>query len=263
MKTIRKLFAIFLISVKNHTVYIHDVIWKNISYTIRVLIILTLYKAIYKMWWGKYTTYTIEQVAWWLIFVQALVLWRPLITDDIAQDVKSWNISVYLLNPLSYLSFAFVRNMTLYIYNAVICMSVWLILWYFYIWLWDISIRSIIFWFLLFAWSMLTQFFAYLLIWLMSFYFEEIEWFRMIYNFLDRVLGWNILPIPFFPEIVQKFIYISPFAYTWFTSWLIFAKFEPIAYRYMLIQWIWIIIFFLSAVLISLHSKKYITINWW
>lgn len=264
MKKIKKYIAIILISYQNYTIFLFDIIWKNIIYIIRVLIILTLYKAIYRYSWSNFTNYTLEQVSWWLIFVQSIVTAKPLVSSEIWDEVKTWKISNYLLNPISYVYYKFIVNITQFSYNLVINLSIWLILGFLYLWWIQTSIFWILWWFILVIWSMIIQYFANFCIWISAFYIEDNEWVRLIYNFLDRLFWWNILPIPFFPIFIQNIIYLSPFAYTWYTSWLIFAKFEINTFLfYLAVQFVWIIIFITISNLIYSHAKKYLVINWW
>ncbi len=264
IKKLKKYIAIMFISYKNYTVFLVDIIWKNIIYVLRVLIILTLYKAIYKFWWSSFTNYTLAQVSWWLIFVQAIVTAKPSISNEIWEEVKTWRISNYLLNPISYIYYKFVVNITQFSYNIIINLSIWFILGFIYLWWINTSLYWILWGFVLVIWAMLLQYFTNFCIWISAFYIEDNEWIRMIYNFFDRLFWWNILPIPFFPLFIQNIIYLSPFAYTWYTAWLIFAKFEINTFIfYFLVQIIWIIIFIIIAHLIYTHAKKYLVINWW
>lgn len=240
-----------------------DVLWKNIIYIIRVLVIITMFKAIYKLWNISNTTYTLEQVSWWLIFVQALVTSRPPIGDDISQEVKSWKISNYLLNPISYIGYKFIVNFTQYSYNLIINLSIGLVLWFIYLGWIHTSFYWVLWWLVLLIWSMFVQYFAFFIIWLFSFYIEDIAWIRMIYNFLDRLFGWNILPIPFFPMFIQNIIYLSPFAYTGYTSGLIFSKFEADKFLYyILVQLFWIVVYFVIIKLMYRNARKHLVVNW-
>lgn len=264
MNRFGRYFAILWISFKNYNVFFWDIFWKNIIYIIRVLVIIAMYKAIYKLQNTNSINYTLEQVSWWLIFVQALVTSRPGISSDISEEVKSWKIINYLLNPMSYISYKFVINFTQYFYNLSINLGIWFILWFLSFWWINTTIYWILSWAILLIWSMLIQYFAFFIIWLSAFYFEDVEWFRMIYNFLDRLFGWNILPIPFFPQFIQNIIYLSPFAYTWYTAWLIFSKFEYDKFlHYSIIMFIWIIFYILLSTLIYNKAKKHLVLNWW
>ena len=263
MKNLRKYLAILIISFKSYNVFLWDVLWKNIIYIIRVLVIITMFKAIYKFWNTSATSYTLEQVSWWLIFVQALVTSRPPVADDICDEVKSWKITNYLLNPISYIWYKFIVNFTQYSYNLLINLSIGFLLWFIYLGWIHTSLYWILGWLLLLIWSMFMQYFAFFIIWLFSFYIEDIAWVRMIYNFLDRLFWWNILPIPFFPVFIQSLIYMSPFAYTWYTAWLIFSRFEWDKFMYyILVQICWIIIYFVVINLIYRNAKKFLVVNW-
>ncbi len=264
MKNLKKYLAILAISLKSYNIFLWDIIWKNIIYIIRILVILTMYKAIYKFLDAKNTTYTLQQVSWWLIFVQSLVTSRPPIITDISQEIKSWNIVNYLLNPISYNWYKFITYFTQYFYNLIINLSIWFLIWYLYLGWIETSFNWILWWLVLLFWSMLLQYFAHFIIWLFSFYLEDVEWIRMIYNFSDRLFGWNILPIPFFPMFIQNIVYLSPFAYAWYTAWLIFSRFEiDKFYFYITVQFFWIMVYMFISNILYMNAKKNLTINWW
>ncbi|EKE29841.1 MAG: protein of unknown function DUF990 [uncultured bacterium (gcode 4)] len=261
---LKKYFSILHISYRSYTVFFYDILGKNIIYILRVLIILTLYKAIYKMWWSQHTGYTLEQVGWWLIFVQSLVTSKTDISWEITQEVKSGNIVSYLLNPISYVWYKFVSNITQFSYNLSINLAIGFILGYFYLSWIPFSLPWALWWFILLVGSMLMQFLAFMIIWLFAFHIEDTNWLKMIYGFLDRLFWWNILPIPFFPLSVQQIIYLSPFAYTWYTAWLIFAKFEMSTFIYYIsVQSIWILFYIAVINVMYNRSRKRLEINWW
>lgn len=264
MQELRRNLHILLIAYRNYSVYLYDLLGKNIIFLLRILIIITMYKALYNYGISKNVEYTLEQVSWGLIFVQSIVTSRTRVSEEVAQEVKSWRISNYLLNPISYIWFKFIVNITEFAYNIAINLSIWIIFGWLYLWSINTSIYGILWWFLLVIWSMLLQYFAYFIIGLSSFYMEDNEWVRMIYNFLDRVFGWNIMPIPFFPVFIQKIIYLSPFAYTGYTAGLIFSRFDLNKFiYYSAVQFAWIIIYIVVMNLLYNNAKKHLVINWW
>ncbi|MDD2486817.1 MAG: hypothetical protein PHS92_00395 [Candidatus Gracilibacteria bacterium] len=262
MKNLKKYLSILIISFKSYNVFLGDILGKNIIYIIRVLVIITMFKAIYKFGNASNTSYTLEQVSWGLIFVQALVTSRPQVAEDIQSEIKSGKITNYLLNPISYLGYKFIVNFTQYSYNLAINLSIGIILGFLYLGGIDTSLYGILGGTVLLIGSMFIQYFAYFLIGLFAFYIEDIAGVRMIYNFLDRLFGGNILPIPFFPAFIQNIVYLSPFAYTGYTSGLIFSKFEGDKFLYYLsVQFTWMLIYVIVINLIYRNARKHLVVN--
>lgn len=264
MKTLQKYFAILQIAYKNHAVYFYDILGTNWIFVMRVVVIIFLFKLIYSMKWWAISGYTIEEISWALIFAQILVKSRPAINIEINEEVQSGKIATYLLTPISYIWFKFFENFSKFIYNTIIWIAFWLVIWYSFFWEISTSPSWILGWIILLIGAMFVSYFWYMMIWLTSFFVEDNEWFRFIYQKLDMLFWWNILPIPFLPLFMQQIAFISPFAYAWYTAGLIFSKFQLDKFLlYLAIQSFWAI--FLILVCTWLYNKwrtKLVT-NWW
>jgi ABC-type uncharacterized transport system permease subunit len=78
------------------------------------------------------------------------------------------------------------------------------------------------------------------------------------------ILGGNIMPIPFLPHILQTIAYATPFAYFWYTSWLIFVSFDGDTFlKYFSIQIFWLAITLFTCFVVFKHASKKLTINGW
>ncbi len=262
---IKKHLAIFSIAYKNYSVYIYDILGINITYVLRLTVILFMYKSIYAMGWSWIINwYSITEISWALIFVQAIVVSKSRITDEINIDIKTWKIGVHLLNPIWYISYKFFECFPKSIWNLCISLSIWLWLWAAFLWWISTSREWIIWWVILLLWGLFINFFWYMVTWLLWFYTEDNDSFRLLYSKMDLFLWGNILPIPFMPTILQTIAFASPFAYAGYTAWLMFTNFSKINFfHYLTIQIIRIIIFIIVCNLIYNHAKKKLTINWW
>lgn len=261
----KKILSILYTSYKNYTTYFSDIVWTNIILVLRIIVIAILYWYLYNSYWvnGQISGFTIEQVTYAVIIAQVISTAKPNITDEVQQDVKSWKIASYLLNPLNYIYFKFLEFFPIFIYNVIIGLSIGLILWFIILWVFPISFWWIIWWLILLIWSMFTVFFGYMIIGLLSFYVEDNEAFRFIYSKADMILGWNLIPIPFLPGLLQTIAFASPFAYFGYTTWLIFSSFEfSLFIKYFLIQMTWFFINLGICLAIYKHAKNKLTINW-
>ena len=262
----QKTLSILLTAYKNYIVYIPDIIWVNLILILRLIVIITLYKYLYSNYSENDLIFgfNITQIIYAVIIAQVVSTSKPKIVDEVSNDVKSWKIWIYFLNPINYILFKFLEFFPVFMQNVAFWLTFWLILWFITTWVFPITLWWFLWWFLLLIWSMLVVFFSYMFIWLLSFYTEDVEAFRFIYSKFDMILGWNIMPIPFLPWILQTIAYISPFAYFWYTSWLVFVSFDFIIFlKYFSIQMFWFILTLLSCFILFNKASKKLTINWW
>lgn len=262
----QKILSILITAYKNYIVYIPDIIWVNIILILRLIVIITLYKYLYASYSNNdlIAWYTITQITYAFIIAQVISNSKPRVVDEISQDVKSWKVWVYLLNPINYILFKFLEFFPIFMQNVVFWLIFGLSIWFIMMWSFPLTITWFFAWLLLLIWSMLVVFFSYTFIGIFAFYTEDVEAFRMIYSKFDMILGWNLLPIPFLPIILQNIAYASPFAYFWYTSWLIFTSFNFDNFlKYFSIQMFWLTLTMFSCFWLFNKASRKLTINWW
>lgn len=264
-KAIKKYRGIITIAYKNYAIYIHDLIGINIIYILRLLVIIFFYKAIYAINPGQLIGgYSLEQVTWALIFVQAIVVAKYRITEEVNLDIKTGKIAIHLLNPINYINYKFLESFAKGMINLCISLSIGLVLGFLILGSIPISVWGILGWAILLIGGMLINFFGYFMIGLLGFYTEDADSFRLLYSKLDLFFGGNILPIPFMPIFLQTVAFASPFAYAWYTAWLMFTNFNlPTFFTYLGMQVLRIGILIVICNLIYNQAKKRISINGW
>lgn len=261
----QKILLILITAYKNYIVYIPDIVGVNLILVLRLTVIITLYKYLY---WNYASSnlisgYSLTQITYAVVITQIIVSSKPRIVEEISQDVKSWKVWVYLLNPINYVLFKFLEFFPIFIQNVVFWIIFWFSLAFFMVWEFPLTFVWFFAWMLLLIWSMLVVFFSYTFIWLLSFYTEDVEAFRFIYSKFDMILGWNILPLPFLPWFLQTIAYASPFAYFWYTSWLVFVSFDLAVFlKYLTIQMSWLIFTIISCFWLFSRASRKLTINW-
>ena len=261
---LKKYLWILLISYKNHTIYVYDVIWNILIFWLRIAIISLLLKTIYLA--GDTQTigwFTVVQLSIAMMFSQVISVSKPDITKLIDFDIKSWKISSYMLNPISYVWFKFFENFAGFLFNVVVFMVLGILI----ILLIFGELTTSMFW--VFGWivmillSMLISFFGYMLMGLFAFFVEDSQPFRWIYSKIDMLLGWDILPLTFLPWIWQTIAFSLPFAYWGYTAGLVFSNFSVNTFLFFFfVQLIWIIVFVILCLRIYSVWKKKMNINW-
>jgi len=262
----KKILSILFTAYKNYNIYIYDIVWNNMIFILRIIVIITLYKYIYLNFSKDdlVSWYSIIQVGYAMIIAQVVSSSKPRVVDEISNDVKTWKIWVYFLNPINYIWFKFLEFFPIFMQNVIIGLCVWFVIGYLMLWTFPISLAWFFAWFLLLVWSMLIVFFSYTFIGIFAFFTEDVEAIRFLYSKFDMILWWNILPIPFLPWLLQTIAYLSPFAYFWYTSWLVFVSFDYYTFiKYFSIQMFWLIITIYWCIWLFSKASKKLTINWW
>lgn len=265
-KTLRQYAGVLSIAYKNYTVYIHDLLGINIIYVLRLLVIIFFYKAIYAINWSSLAIggYTLEQVTRAFIFVQAIVVSKYRITDEVNIDIKTGKIAVYLLNPINYISYKFFESFSKSIYNLMISLPIGILIGFAFLWSIPVSFWGIGWWVVLLLGGLLISFFGYFMVGLLAFYTEDADSFRLLYSKLDLFFWGNILPIPFMPAFLQVLAFASPFVYSGYTAGLIFTNFEIHTFLYYLaMQILRIGILIGACCLIYYRAQKKLAINGW
>ena len=262
---LKKYFQILFISYKNHTFYFYDFLWNWIIFILRIIIISLLFKSIYAHSQTDIISwFTVIELSIALVFAQTIAVSKPTIWQQIDSDIKSGKISSYMLNPISYIWFKFFENISTFLFNSLVFLPLWLWIVFLMFWYLPLDIFWILWAIILFLWALFINFFWYMIVWLIAFFTEDSESFRWIYSKADMIFWWNILPLPFLPGLMFKLAYILPFAYSWYTAWLVFSSFETNTFlEYFIIQWIWIFIFIILCSTIYYFARKKLTINWW
>lgn len=261
----KKYFQILFISYKNHTVYMYDIIWNMMIFVLRIIVISLLFKTIYTYNQTDIISwFSVIQLSIALVFAQTIAVSKPAIWHQIDSDIKSWKISSYMLNPISYIWFKFFENISTFLFNIIIFLSLWMLV----VFLMFFEINFSISWFLwsiiLTFWAIFIAFFWYMMVGLLAFFIEDSESFRWIYSKTDMLFWWNILPLPFLPPFILSIAYMFPFAYGWYTAWLIFSNFELFLFlKYLFIQIVWIILFIVVCTILYYFARKKLNINWW
>jgi len=264
MNILNKYFSLFYIAYRSYVAYIYDIIWVNFLYILRIIIIIFLYKSIYSFGQGTINWYSLFDISWALIFTQSVVVSNPrVVVSDISNDVKTGKIGIFLLNPVPYVWFKFFEYFSKFLYHLLISLVIWIIMWLILLGGIKTSLSWIFAGITLLFWSMFIEFFGNMMMWLLAFYTEDNEAFRFIYSKFSMVLGGNILPIPFLPLFFQTIAFLSPFAYAWYTAWLIFINFNLDNFlKFFFIQWIWVVIYIWICLFIYRQWSKNLCINW-
>lgn len=223
-----KYLSIFSTAYKNHHVYLTDILGMNVIFVLRIIVIITLYRAIFEMSGGSQVGgYSLEQLSWALIITQALVTSKPRTTAEVSTEIKTGKIVTYLLNPVPYVWFKFFSGFSQFLGNIIPGLIIGGVVGVVFLGVPHTSLAGILGSLALIIGGMFITFFGYMLVGLCSFFMEDSEALRWIYSKFDMVFGGNMLPLPFLPVWLQTFAFLSPFAASGYTAGLVFIGFDP------------------------------------
>ncbi len=96
-----------------------------------------------------------------------------------------------------------------------------------------------------------------------AFWTLEIQAMQLIVTWITDLLGGEVIPLVFFPPVIQSFIYFLPFAAMYSTPLLIYVgTIGPEEYvRVLLLQVVWIVIFAIAAVLMWRFGAKRVVVQ--
>ncbi|MDD5376840.1 MAG: ABC-2 family transporter protein [Candidatus Gracilibacteria bacterium] len=259
-----KYLSIFTIAYKNHHVYLADILGMNVIFVLRILVIITLYRAVFELSGGSGNVggYSIEQLSWALIVTQVLVTSKPKTGTDISTEIKTGKIVTYLLNPVPYVWFKFFQGFSQFLGNILPGLVVGVTIGILVLGVPSTSVAGIFGSVVLIFGGMFVTFFGYMFIGLCAFFMEDSEALRWIYSKFDMIFGGNILPIPFLPPFLQTFAFFSPFSAAGYTAGLVFVGFNAEKFSlYLTIQVFWIIVYILACLGLYEFARKKLVVN--
>ncbi len=222
-----RLFAILRITLSGAQAYLGASLGYAFIYLMRILLILTLFRAFYGMT-GSDTIagYAIAQVGWALVFVQAINTCVPKMVSEISQDVKSGKIAVDLLLPMPYLSWRLADGIARAAASLVVFLAMGLALGGLMLGGFPADPAGWLAALALLPGALALAVASHACLGLAAFFVEDAEAFRWIYDKMGMVFAGNILPVPFLPAVLQGLAVVLPFMYAGYAAGLQFARFD-------------------------------------
>jgi len=262
MKSFKKYWAIFQITLVNSFAYPGELIGRS-------LMIIPFMWIFYQLWKVTYAAagtdvingLSLRDVLWYLMLAETIELGRPPLARTISENVKDGSIAYLLNKPYDFLLYQFSTMMGETIFrasmNAVFGSVVVL-------WLvgapahpegFLIALPAI-----LGAWVL--HFCITVMIGLSAFLVEDVSAFMWIYQKLAFIFGGMLIPLDFYPSWLQTLAKALPFSsITYGPARLFIAPTTELFINVMALQFIWIMI--LALLLRSAYRRgvAYLTVN--
>jgi viologen exporter family transport system permease protein len=262
MKSFKKYWAIFQITLINSLAYPGELIGRS-------LMILPFMWIFYQLWKVTYAAsgtevingLSLSNVLWYLMLAETIELGRPPLARTISENVKDGSIAYLLNKPYDFLLYQFSTVMGETIFRAVMnailggAMVMWLVgppehpeglL---------VALPAI-----LGAW--ILHFCVAVMIGLLAFVSEDVSAYMWIYQKLAFVFGGMLIPLDFYPGWLQTIARALPFSsITYGPARLFVTPTTELFISVMTLQIVWIVILTLLLTFAYRRGVAYLTVN--
>lgn len=262
MKTFKKYWAIFQITLINSLAYPGELIGRS-------LLIVPFMWIFYQLWKVTFAAagtdaingMTLYSTMWYLMMAETIELSRPRLANVISENVKDGSIAYILNKPYDFILYQFSSSMGEVVFrSAMNAIFGGIVIW----WLvgpppgllgWTFAIPA-----LFGTWIM--NFCITCLIGLSAFLVEEVSPFLWIYQKFVFILGGFLIPLDFYPDWLQSIARALPFAYMVYgPSKLFVAPSVELLVNILSLQLLWIVVIGSILILSYRRGVAYLTVN--
>jgi len=155
---------------------------------------------------------TEKQMLWYLVATESIILSMPRLWYEVDQEVRTGQLAVQLIRPLSYAGAHFGRTMGERLVRFTANLTVGSVVALLLAGPISFSVSGFGMFLLVLPMAFAIDFLGALLIGLCAFWLESTQGIALIYSRLMMVLGGLLLPIDVYPESIQPFLRALPFA---------------------------------------------------
>jgi ABC-2 type transport system permease protein len=234
--------AVGRITIRNHLAYVSDFVIRSLFLLLILYIFMQLWSVTFA---GEGTEriagYSYEQIIWYLIVAESVILSTPKLIARIETEVKNGDVGYQLIRPVNYVLYHYAGFMG----EAVVRLAVNLVIG---------SLLGLV----LFGWSFpgighltavliillgsfTVQYAMNMAIALCAFWVEETRGLDFVYQKLLFTIGGMLLPLELFPGVLQTVSEWLPFQTVAYFSAKTAVQFDAMNWiRMVAIQWLWI-----------------------
>jgi ABC-2 type transport system permease protein len=262
MKTFRKYWAIFQITLLNSLAYPGELIGRSLMIIPFMWIYFQLWNVTFKAsGTNMINGMTLYTTMWYLMMAETIELSRPALARTISDNVKDGSIAYILNKPYSFLLYQFSNSMGETVFRALInalfgSAMVW--------WLVGSPPPMLGWLFALIAifGTWILNFCITCLIGLSAFLVEDVAPFMWIYQKFIFILGGFLIPLDFYPRWLQIIAKALPFsAMIYGPSKLFVTPTWEFLAQVILMQSVWIVTLGITLVIAYRRGVTYLTVN--
>ena len=244
--------------------YTFDTIVGFAGYVIMIFIFLNLWNFIYSDPSELINGYTMNDMIWYVIITE--IIWSTCgarkLSKQIANDVKSGNITYQLNKPYSYIEYALFNHLGHITIKFILLIILGIVMGLISLGsLPELNILSFLGVILSCIFALIINILSVTMIGLLSFYIEDSNPIYWLYSKLLLVFG-TIFPVEFFPSIVQKILVYTPVYVVSYAPAKLFVNFTTTGFiELIIIQLIYMIVLFVLTHLFYRKGVRKLNVN--
>jgi ABC-2 type transport system permease protein len=244
--------------------YTFDIISRLISYFILIIIFVSLWKYIYSDPSQSINGYNIIQTIWYVIVTE--LIWTTVgtrtVTTNISNDIKEGNIIYKINKPYDYIAYNIVSHIGRILLKFFIFIIFAGVIGYLLVGSFPpLSIPMFIIFLISAILAVIVNTVLTIIIGLVSFYVEDSAPLYWVYTKLLLIFG-TLFPVEFFPGILSTILEYSPIVALSYGPGRLFVNFSyDLAWKIILAQIIYIIVFYIIAKIIYKKGVKKLNVN--
>ena len=200
-------------SAKSNTAYLGEVGSRVIFLGVILYIFLRLWQVTFsETGASELGGLSLAQMLWYLAVTESIILSGPRVSQTVDQDVRTGQLAVHLIKPLSYPLYCLGNCLGERSVRFALNLSVGLLMVTCFVGPIQVTLQSVLFLLLALPLAFILDFLANFLIGLGAFWLEDTTGLMLIYSRITMVLGGMLIPIELFPEYMQPYLKALPFA---------------------------------------------------
>lgn len=232
----RKYAAVGRVTVRNQFAYVIDSVVRSLFLLVILFIFLQLWRVTYSgMGTDHIAGYSFEQMIWYLIVSESIIMSSPRVTTTVEEEVKTGGIAYLMTRPFSYIGYQYATYLGEASVRLLINLLLGSLLGFALFGLPPLGWGALAFWpVALFAYS--VNFILRMSLALSAFWVEETQGLTLVYDKLLFTIGGMMLPLELFPEKLQAVCVWLPFRAIVYFPAKITVQFEWPAFIRMLVE---------------------------
>lgn len=225
-KWLLKYLEVARINIRSRWAYLWDQLISNWFLIVILFVFVQLWKVTYSGGDGNIGGYTINEMIWYLVATEVMLLSTPRIHSTIEQEVKAGDLAIRLNKPYSYMLFHlsafFGEGLMRLATTALVGGATAYVLIGGFDFRWEAIPGLALIW----VTTMTINFCYNASIGLAAFWLEDVLGLYFLFDRLKWILGGMLLPIEVYPELVRRVVEVLPFRYMIAGPARLFVKFS-------------------------------------
>ncbi|MGR5993072.1 ABC transporter permease [Bacillus cereus] len=261
MRNLLKYFSVFLTSIKSNLAYVGEMFYGTTFMLIIMYIFINLWKVAFTARSSNLGMGYAETV-WYLLIAEAIVLSLNPVHLTISEEVQSGSLAYTINRPYNYISYHFFNGLGESILRFIINLCTGAVLVLCLVGPIHIKFINILPLSIVIFLAFLLNYCLSALIGFSAFFTEDAAGIAFIYQKFLFILGGVLIPLDFFPGILQKISNYLPFSFITFSPSKLFVHFN-VSYFYQVLcgQILWIGLFLILLKIVFKLGIRRLTIN--